>query len=259
MGAAAGPLLGGVLVDITGWQGQFWIDAGVAPGCMVLTAASMTESRDPRPPTVDRLRRHGAHRADVDATHPRGDHEQRLGGSRWPPSGCLAVPDKLGVGSQLSTGVGAGFAFIAVEGRVAVTLLDLGLLRPQCWSARPSRSSWVPAATASVPEKQVGGVSGVSDMARYVSAAVATALAATIFSSVTASQAADGASPSVALATGLAAESWRMAVSAYEGPHGLRDGPAPRPHGHAERRGCGGGRSHAHVADLRAAGSGSTR
>ena len=30
VGAAAGPLLGGVLVDITGWQGLFWIDAGVA-------------------------------------------------------------------------------------------------------------------------------------------------------------------------------------------------------------------------------------
>ncbi|MCW2789389.1 MAG: transporter, partial [Aeromicrobium sp.] len=36
------------------------------------------------------------------------------------------------------------------------------------------------AATASVPERQVGGASGVSNMARYVGAAVATALAATI-------------------------------------------------------------------------------
>ena len=32
VGAAAGPLLGGVLVDVTGWQGLFWIDAGVAVG-----------------------------------------------------------------------------------------------------------------------------------------------------------------------------------------------------------------------------------
>ena len=30
VGAAAGPLAGGVLVDITGWQGLFWIDAAVA-------------------------------------------------------------------------------------------------------------------------------------------------------------------------------------------------------------------------------------
>src|SRR4029079_19518668 len=32
VGAAAGPLLGGLLVGLTGWQGLFWIDAGVAVG-----------------------------------------------------------------------------------------------------------------------------------------------------------------------------------------------------------------------------------
>src|SRR6185503_8834014 len=37
------------------------------------------------------------------------------------------------------------------------------------------------ASTAAVPENQVGGASGVSNMARYVGAAVATALAATIY------------------------------------------------------------------------------
>ncbi len=30
VGAAAGPLVGGLLVDITGWQGLFWIDAAIA-------------------------------------------------------------------------------------------------------------------------------------------------------------------------------------------------------------------------------------
>jgi MFS family permease len=49
VGAAAGPFLGGVLVDITGWQGLFWIDAGVALLCMVLTFFTVTESRDPDP------------------------------------------------------------------------------------------------------------------------------------------------------------------------------------------------------------------
>ncbi len=54
VGAAAGPLVGGVLVDLTGWQGLFWIDAGVAVLCMVLTAAAVTESRDPdRPRSID--------------------------------------------------------------------------------------------------------------------------------------------------------------------------------------------------------------
>src|SRR3954465_4416853 len=31
-GGALGPLVGGVLVDTTGWQGLFWIDAAIAPG-----------------------------------------------------------------------------------------------------------------------------------------------------------------------------------------------------------------------------------
>jgi MFS family permease len=54
VGAAAGPLLGGVLVEITGWQGLFWIDAGVALLCMVLTFFTVTESRDPdRPRSID--------------------------------------------------------------------------------------------------------------------------------------------------------------------------------------------------------------
>jgi MFS family permease len=68
------------------------------------------------------------------------------------------------------------------------------------------------AATASVPENQVGGASGVSNMARYVGAAVATALAATIYGTVIGNQTDDGASRGDALASGLAAASWTMAV-----------------------------------------------
>ena len=79
VGAAAGPLLGGVLVDITGWQGLFWIDAGVAVGCMVLTYVTVSESRDPDRPTLDRLRRHRAGRAHPGAADPRREQERRLG------------------------------------------------------------------------------------------------------------------------------------------------------------------------------------
>ena len=68
------------------------------------------------------------------------------------------------------------------------------------------------AATASVPAAQVGEASGVSNMARYVGAAVATALAATIYAQVTANQQADGASAADALSSGLGAASWLMAV-----------------------------------------------
>src|SRR3954447_13140625 len=54
VGAAAGPLVGGLLVDITGWQGLFWIDAGVAVVCIAITARTVTESRDPnRPRSID--------------------------------------------------------------------------------------------------------------------------------------------------------------------------------------------------------------
>ena len=48
VGAAAGPLLGGVLVDVTGWQGLFWIDAGVAVGCMAADRGDRDASRATR-------------------------------------------------------------------------------------------------------------------------------------------------------------------------------------------------------------------
>ena len=54
-------------------------------------------------------------------------------------------------------------------------------------------------------------------MARYVGAAVATALAASIYSSVTASRGDEGASASDALVSGLSATSWVMAVFSLAG------------------------------------------
>ena len=53
-GAALGPLVGGVLVDATGWQGLFWIDAAIAAACIPLTYFTVGESRDPnRPRSID--------------------------------------------------------------------------------------------------------------------------------------------------------------------------------------------------------------
>jgi EmrB/QacA subfamily drug resistance transporter len=53
-GAAAGPLIGGLLVDATGWQGLFWIDAAIAAALIPLTLARVAESRDPnRPRSID--------------------------------------------------------------------------------------------------------------------------------------------------------------------------------------------------------------
>jgi EmrB/QacA subfamily drug resistance transporter len=304
VGAAAGPLVGGVLVDLTGWQGLFWIDAGIALGCMALTAATVHESRDEeRPRSIDYL---GTVLIALTLT-PVILAVTESGDWGWfsaPTLTCFAIS------------LAAGYAFIVVEGRVAVPLLDLALLRnvvlmastvailigagtinglmylfslyfqdpaalgftpfqaglatlpatvglvavaplvPRLAAKVGSRqtvgvgfalsaagfvvvgltdASWryvaflLPlvaiavgmglsngpasaAATASVPERQVGGASGVSNMARYVGAAVATALAATIYGTVIGNQTADGASQSEALAAGLGAASWLMAV-----------------------------------------------
>jgi EmrB/QacA subfamily drug resistance transporter len=309
VGAAAGPLLGGVLVDVTGWQGLFWIDAGVAALCMLLTAATVSESRDPdRPRSIDYA---GTLLIALTLT------PLILGVTKSSDWGWLSVAT-LGC---FAISIGAGYAFIVVEGRVAVPLLDLGLLRnrvlvgstiailigagtinglmyllslyfqdPASLGFTPLEAglatlpatvglvlvaplvprlaakiggrqtiglgfaittagfvivglvdaSWAyaafllplvaiavgmglsngpasSAATASVPENQVGGASGVSNMARYVGAAVATALAATIYATVIANQTADGAPQGDALASGLAAASWMMAIFSFLG------------------------------------------
>jgi EmrB/QacA subfamily drug resistance transporter len=309
VGAAAGPLLGGVLVNVTGWQGLFWVDAVVAAVCVVLTFATVVESRDPnRPQSIDI-----AGSVLVGLTLAPLVLALSKGGD-W---GWLSAAT-LG---WLAVAVAAGFAFVMVERRVALPLLDLRLLRnrvlvgatvailigsgtinalmyllslyfqdPSSFGFTPLEAglatlpaaaglvavaplvprlaarfggrrvigagfavtgagfaaigftdpSWryvtflVPllaiavgmglsngpasaASTAAVPANQVGEASGVSNMARYVGAAVATALAASIYSSVTANQAAAGQPASDALASGLAATSWVMAVFSFAG------------------------------------------
>ena len=117
VGAAAGPLLGGVLVGLTGWQGLFWIDAGVAVLCMLLTAATVSESRDPdRPRSIDYA---GTVLIALTLT-PLILAVTESGDWGWlslPTLACFAVS------------IGSGFAFVAVERRVDVPLLDLALLR----------------------------------------------------------------------------------------------------------------------------------
>lgn len=304
VGAAAGPLVGGVLVDFTGWQGLFWIDAGVAAGCMVLTYFTVSESRDPnRPRSIDYA---GTVLVALTLV-PLILGVSKSGDWGWfsvATLGCFAIT------------LIAGYAFVKVEQRVSLPLLDLKLLRnrvlvgstlailigagtinglmyllslyfqnPAALGFSPLQAglatlpatvglvviapmtpglsnklggrqtigagflimtvgfavigltdaSWkyaaflLPvvaiavgmglsngpsssAATASVDEKQVGEASGVSNMARYVGAAVATALAATVYGTVIANQEDAGKSASDALAAGLSAASWVMAV-----------------------------------------------
>jgi EmrB/QacA subfamily drug resistance transporter len=309
VGAAAGPLLGGVLVDLTGWQGLFWIDAGVALVCMGLTYATVSESRDPdRPRSIDYL---GSVLIALTLA-PLILGVSKSGDWGWVSAatlGCFVIS------------IVAAYLFVVVEKRMSVPLLDLSLLRnrvlvgstiailigagtinglmyllslyfqsPAALGFTPLEAglatlpatvglvviapfvpkianriggrqtiglgfvlttvgfvviglvdaSWAyatfllpliaiavgmglsngpasSAATASVPEEQVGGASGVSNMARYVGAAVATALAATIYSTVDSDRAADGASAADALASGLAAASWMLAIVSFIG------------------------------------------
>jgi len=309
VGAAAGPLLGGVLVELTGWQGLFWIDAAVAIVCMVIAYRGVRESRDEtRSRSIDYL---GAVLIALTLTPILLATSQ---GADW---GWLSVPTL----ACFAVAVISGVLFVVVEKRVRVPLLDLNLLRnvvlvastvailigagtinglmfllslyfqnPDGLGFSPLQaglatlpatvglvlvaplvpklagriggrqvvgigflltaigfavvgfveSSWgyamfvLPllaiaigmglsngpsssAATACVPQEQVGSASGVSNMARYVGAAVATALAASINASVVQSRTDAGTAMADALASGLAAASWVMAGLSFAG------------------------------------------
>src|SRR3954470_6452725 len=116
-GAAIGPLIGGILVESTGWQGLFWIDAGIAAACVPLTLATVQESRDPnRSSSIDFLG--SALVALVLAPVVLALSEGNDWGWTSPAViGCLAVA------------IAAGFAFVHVERRVEAPLVDLRLLR----------------------------------------------------------------------------------------------------------------------------------
>src|SRR4051794_26169228 len=117
VGAAAGPLVGGVLVEVTGWQGLFWVDAGVAVLCMVLTFLTVTESRDPdRPRSID----YAGTLLVALTLMPFILAVSKGSDWGWVSGATLG---------SLAISVAAGVGFVAVERRVAMPLLDLSLLR----------------------------------------------------------------------------------------------------------------------------------
>src|SRR5215212_424816 len=113
---AAGPLIGGLLVDAFGWRSVFGASAVLGLPTMALAARYVAESRDPDPPPVD-----------------------------WAGVGTLSLGLFAGVfavlrGNELGWGSGTVVAclvlclvtlcaFVAVERRTARPMLDLGLFR----------------------------------------------------------------------------------------------------------------------------------
>jgi MFS family permease len=303
-GGAAGPLVGGLLVDTTGWQGLFWSDAGIAAACIPLTLASVQESRDPdRPRSIDFA-------GTILVALTLGPVILALSkGNDWgwvsaATLGCLAValvsgvlftvvekrvkaplvhlellrnrvlvgatlailivagtinalmyvlslyfqnPDGLGMSAfdaglatlpaaagmiaitpaitPLAVKIGAGRAIIVGFGLATVGFVFLAFVEASwtyVWFIAPLVALAVglgiangPASsgsTAAVSADQVGEASGISNMARYVGAAVAVAAIAMINNSAANSAADAGDSASEALAAGLGAASLTMAI-----------------------------------------------
>jgi EmrB/QacA subfamily drug resistance transporter len=116
-GAALGPLLGGVLVELSGWQGLFWIDAAIAAACIPLTIFTVQESRDPtRSRSID-----FAGTALIAVILVPFVLALSEGGS-W---GWVSLAT---IGCFVVSVLGA-VAFVMVEGRVEAPLVDLKLLR----------------------------------------------------------------------------------------------------------------------------------
>ncbi|HEX5309990.1 MAG TPA: MFS transporter [Solirubrobacteraceae bacterium] len=116
-GAAAGPLIGGVLVDSTGWQGLFWIDAGIALACVPVTLMTVGESSDPQ----------RSHSIDFAGT-------VLIALALAPVILALSKGNDWGWASAATLGcfalaVVSTVLFVVVERRVSAPLVDLKLLR----------------------------------------------------------------------------------------------------------------------------------
>ncbi len=116
-GAAAGPVVGGVLDQATGWQGLFWIDAAIALACVPLTLRTVAESSDPdRPRTIDLAGTVLVAGVLVPFVFAMTE------GPSW---GWLSAPTLV----CLLLAVACAVGFVVVERRVSAPLVDLRLLR----------------------------------------------------------------------------------------------------------------------------------
>jgi EmrB/QacA subfamily drug resistance transporter len=301
VGAAAGPLLGGLFVETISWQALFWIDAVIAAACIPITIKAVTESRDPtRSTSIDWLgtvlvaailapsilaisegggwgwtslrtillfavsvvaavafvwveRRSPAPLVDLSLLGNRLLMASTVGiligagtinGLMFVVSLYFQSADTLGF-SALETGlatlpatiglvvlapvvpnldrrfgsratIGAGFAVTTIGFAVLIaTQLSwqyaafvvplIAVAAGLALSNGPCSSL----ATSAVPAEQVGSASGISNMARYVGAAVMTAVIAAVYGSISEDRVADGEATGDALA---AAFRWSAGV-----------------------------------------------
>lgn len=304
IGAAAGPLVGGVLASTASWQGLFWIDAAIAALCIPIALRAVQESRNPN----------SSRSIDFAGTLLIAVILAPLifgltNGSAW---GWVSLRTIV----CFAVSVAAIVAFVLVESRVKAPLLDLALLHnkvlvgstlaillgsgtinaimyvvslyfqdPVALGLSPLQAglatlpvaaaavvlspliapvvahlgaritialgflimtgslaalafvnaSWTyvlfvlplvgvaagmslqngPASsisTSSVDPSQVGSASGISNMARYVGAAVMTAIVASVYSSVQTSRTGAGIAPPDALASALSGSALAMAI-----------------------------------------------
>lgn len=117
IGAAAGPLVGGLLASTTGWQGLFWIDAAIAAVCVPVALRSVRESRDP-----DRIRSIDIAGTLLVATILAPVIFALTNGSTWGWASAATV-------GCFALAAAAAVAFVLVEQRVRAPLVDLALLR----------------------------------------------------------------------------------------------------------------------------------
>lgn len=114
--AAAGPLLGGLLVEHVGWRSIFWVNLPISVIAVVMTVATIRESRNPAAARVDvpGIVAFTAGASAVVYALTRGEADG------WTSPGILGA---LAGGAALLT------AFVVIEARSPHAMLDLRLFR----------------------------------------------------------------------------------------------------------------------------------
>lgn len=122
MAVALGPIVGGALLEASGWQAAFWLKLPIVALAFGLTLAYVPESRDPKRPRVDR----GGL-----ALSSLGVLALVFTIIEAPEHGWLAARTVIGFG--VAIGLLAGF--VVYESRVRAPLLDVRLFRDARFSA----------------------------------------------------------------------------------------------------------------------------